>query len=308
MIKLKNIMLFLVVLVAVFAIVINFNNIKNKNVFFTREEAKSKIVILPGNDYTNKNEFISFIQVTDYVPNNYTDLLNIYYSILNQGWDEFSFHCSENYSTCIDDVKKISGDEDLLADINNYVHPYNTYSSIKTLYDETGEITIKINHLYSKDEIKQIDIYLKQIIDNYTNNEMTDYEKILALHDYIVNSTKYDINKAKNGSTLYDSSRIQGVIFDHYAICSGYSDTMSVILNKLNIPNFRISSTNHVWNAVYLNNQWLHLDLTWDDPVSLSGIDTLSHNYFLIDNIKLKELDNNINEHVFKENIYSEFN
>ena len=25
-------------------------------------------------------------------------------------------------------------------------------------------------------------------------------------------------------------------------------------------------AANHAWNAVYLNNQWYHMDATWDDP------------------------------------------
>ncbi len=306
MIKLKNIILFLLLIISLFAIYLNFDNIKNE--FLLEEDENTEVVILPGNNYSNKDEFISFKQVKEYSPNNYNDLLNIYYSVLNQGWDEFTFYCPDTYSSCMNDVKNLSLDTELLGDINNYVHPFNSYNLIRTLYDETGAITIKITHVYSATEISEINRRLEQIIDYTIDDDMDDYEKILAVHDYIIDHTKYDTDKANNNSSLYDSSRIQGVIYDHYAICSGYADTMSAILNMLKIPNFRISSENHVWNAVYLDDQWLHLDLTWDDPVSPSGIDTLSHNYFLIDNEELEELDEGGSEHLFKKDVYLEFN
>ena len=55
------------------------------------------------------------------------------------------------------------------------------------------------------------------------------------LHDYIVNNTKYDQNDKE--STIYDSSRMIGLLFEHFAVCSGYTDTMAVMLEKINIKN-----------------------------------------------------------------------
>ena len=82
---------------------------------------------------------------------------------------------------------------------------------------------------------------------------------------------------------------------------------MAVILTKLNVPNFKVASATHVWNAVYVDNTWLHLDLTWDDPVSTSGKDILDHSYFLITNDRLEELDKeNKNEHIFNKGTYYE--
>ena len=54
--------------------------------------------------------------------------------------------------------------------------------------------------------------------------------------------------------------------------------------------------------------EWLHLDLTWDDPVSNDGKDYLYHKYFLIDTKKLILADSNITseEHNFDRSIYVE--
>ncbi|HIS17579.1 MAG TPA: hypothetical protein IAC02_03075, partial [Candidatus Coprovivens excrementavium] len=214
------------------------------------------------------------------------------------------------YQECLNDVADISYDKLLLSNINNFVHPYNSYTSIKTLFDETGEITIKVTHLYSNEEIDRIDKDIDLLIENVVKDSMSDKEKILALHDYIINNTKYDIERANSetNSSEYDSARILGVLYDHYAICSGYADLMAVILEKLNIPNYKISSETHVWNALYLDNEWWHLDLTWDDPISTSGKDILDHSYFLIDSKTLRELDAGIKDHIYDKDIYMEVN
>ena len=94
-----------------------------------------------------------FVKHTDtYVPYKYNDLLDIYYSALDQGWEEFTFYCPKEYKSCIGDVGAISNDDILLSIINNYVHPFNSYSEIKTVYDDTGEVTIKINHIYNYED------------------------------------------------------------------------------------------------------------------------------------------------------------
>ena len=68
----------------------------------------------------------------------------------------------------------------------------------------------------------------------------------------------------------------------------------------LNIPNLKISSANHVWNLVYLDNNWLHLDLTWDDIENNRYRD----NYFLITKEKLLSLDTK--EHNFDNSFFVE--
>ena len=57
---------------------------------------------------------------------------------------------------------------------------------------------------------------------------------------------------------------------------------MSIYLNTLGIKNYKVASDTHVWNVAYINNKWLHIDLTWDDPVSKDAngniIDTIFEN------------------------------
>ena len=267
-----------------------------------------KIDIPEINKYVKKDSY-RFVQYTNnYIPNNYQDLLNIYYSAISNGWAEFSFYCPTEYSDCISDVRIISKNTKMLADINSYVSPYNSYSSIETSFNSAGEVSLSIKHLYSDEEISMIDKMINDIIIKNTTNNMSIYEKIRKIHDYIINNTYYDVDRATKNESSYDSNRMTGLLLEHYGVCSAYSDTMAIVLDKLGIKNYRISSDIHVWNALLFNNQWRHLDLTWDDPVTDTGVQILKHDYFMIDNKKINELDKGSLNHSFDKYIYLEFN
>ena len=135
---------------------------------------------------------------------------------------------------------------------------------------------------------------------------MTNEDKIKIIHDYIINNTKYDKAKSDNKVKLYNSDIAYGALIEHYAICGGYSDSMKLFLDKFGIENYKISSENHIWNLVKLNNEWFHLDLTWDDPVTNTGEDVLEYDYFLITTEELQTLDTD--QHFFDKTIYTEAN
>lgn len=304
MIKIKNFLLYAVLIIVIVMIAFNIERISSKIVSFTNKQ--NEIVIKPGNDYAKNTDYLFVKHTTNFEPHSYNDLINIFYTLLDQGWDEFTFYCPSGYSDCLDDVTKMSKDKVLLSSINNYVHPYNSYSSVKIIYDELGEVTIKITHLYSDEEIAKIENKINEIYINIINDTMSKDTKMKVIHDYIINNTKYDVDKTNNKSS-YDSSRATGVLFEGYGICSGYTDVMAIFLNKIGINNFKVSSDTHIWNAVNFNNSWQHLDVTWDDPVSQSGLDTLSHDYFLIDTNKLKTLDQENIDHNFDNKYYIYF-
>lgn len=305
MTKIKGLMSVFISIIIVVLIVINFDTIINRldDIFSPTRD----IVIPESNDYQKDDMYLKLKQVDDYVPYKYDDLVNIFYSALNQGWEEFTFYCPQEYVECLDDVSLISKDESLLTDINNYIHPYNSYSTINTYYDNTGKITLLIEYQYTDEELEKIDSAIDMIIDDVYDEDDTLKDNIRNIHDYIIDNTKYDKEKEDTNKSKYDSSRMNGLLFEGYAVCSAYSDVMAVILTKLGVPNFKVSSIDHVWNAVYVDGEWLHLDLTWDDPSTSDGSDVLQHNYFLIDTNELMELDKDKGNHEFDVNFYLEF-
>lgn len=258
------------------------------------------------NDYTRDIDFTYVKRTTDYNPKNYQDILNIYYSVLNSGLEEFTFQCDVSYKNCLDDVDALANSQEKLSDINNYVHPFNSFTHIETTYNSLGSVTISTVKAYTQEEIALLNTAIDDIYPKIVNENATVEENIKSVHDYIINNTKYDISR-KNGESEYHSDTAYGALYEGYAVCGGYSDTMSLFLNRMNIPNFKASSDMHIWNVVNVNGQWLNLDLTWDDPISIDGLDYLEYDFFLIDSqrmLKLEKKEHNFNADTYPEIAY----
>lgn len=305
MIKIKRLISLLVIILVLLYAYFNYGTILEK---IQKSFEPPKPIIKEGNAYS-KNRDYKFVKHTDtYIPYQYNDILDIYYSVLDQGWNEFTFYCPKEYDNCVNDIATISNDEVLLSNINNYVHPFNSYSEIKTIYDDTGEVTIKITHIYTPEEIEKINYKIDDMFNLNTNSLMNNNEKLLKLHDYVVNTTIYDIARADNKDSPYDSARMTGLLYEGYGICSAYADVMATILFRLGYDNIKISSSNHVWNTLYIDNTWLHIDSTWDDPVTSTGAQTLTHDYYLVSTNKLMELAKGEHgEHEFDNKYYLYF-
>ena len=302
--KLKNFLCILVIF-----LVIGYVCFNRKQIATTIHEKleKPKAIIKEGNQYTKGKDYKFVQQATDFIPHNYQDLINIYYTSIDKGWEEFTFYCDREYTDCIKDVETISNDKVLLSNINNYVHPYNSYSEIKTIYDDTGEVTLKISHQYNQEEIVSLEYKIDDLFNATVNNQMDNLTKIRKIHDYIVNNTIYDVNRIKYEDTTHDSTRMNGILMEGYGICSAYSDLMATVFFRLNIDNFKISSSKHVWNVLFIDDNWLHLDATWDDPVTNTGTQLLTHDYYLITTKELKEKTAGDSEHQFDNKYYLYF-
>lgn len=285
-----------------YIIVISFliiNNNKIINIISDAFSSEPKVVISKPNSYY-KNASYDFVkQSVKFSPLSQQDIKDIFFSIFDCGYDEFTFYCPKEYKECLEDVEKISNDNSLLTHINNFVSPFNDFSEINVTYTQDGEVNIKIKKLYDSTTIKEVNNKLDSIIEEIITEDMKVEDKILAFHDYVINNTKYDVDKKSTKSnTAY------GALIDGYAVCGGYADAMALFLNRLNIPNYKVASNTHVWNALFLENAWIHLDLTWDDPVTQNGKDTLLHKFYLIDTASLEKY--NITDHEFDKTIYEE--
>ena len=261
-------------------------------------------LVLKKNQYYRDYDF-DFVQNTDKLePTNRQELLNTFYTIINSGEEEFTFYCPDSYSSCLDEVEQIANDQDLLSHINNFVHPYNGFNHIETQYDSLGKVTVYIKKSYSKKQIQELESKIDELSQELILPGDSDINNIRRVHDYIINHSIYDSNRSDYNITTYNSDIAYGPLFQGYGICGGYTDAMELFLEEMGIKSYKISSDQHVWNAVYLDGKWVHLDLTWDDPVVSSGENLLEHNFFLIDTSTLLALEHT--EHIVDQNIYSE--
>ncbi len=297
--------LFLIILLILLSIVLI-----NKDYLYEKyKELDTKINIsklqLPNKNIYYRDYDFNFVQNTDdFVPSKKQDLLNIIYTSINSGENNIIFYCPTEYKECLNDIDEIASNQELLSNINNYVHPYNSFRNIETKYDNFNKVEISLIKNYSEEQIIELNNKVDNLYEDLYNPNKSKRDNIKIFHDYIIDHTKYDENRSKNGKTLYYSDIAYGSLIEGHALCGGYSDAMQLFLEKMGIKSYRVSSDKHIWNAVYLDNTWYHLDLTWDDPITNTNADYLSHDYFLISTKQLSEL--NTEQHNFNKNIFSE--
>ena len=259
-------------------------------------------IIAKANEYYLDNNFSYLNNYTDDVSNK-EELLNYIYYVINTGSDYADGACTKEYTNCIVDLQNIADDEDTLTIINNFVHPFNSFRSISFTYTNKGDFSLSIEHVYSKEEIAELNYIIDNKIKDLTTSTMTNKDKIKVIHDYIINNTEYDKLKSENiNDNTYKSNTAYGVLMQGYGICSGYADTMAIFLDKLGIKNYKISNDTHIWNLVFINGVWTHLDATWDDPIS--EFNANRDTYFLISYDELIKL--NDDTHSFDKLIYKE--
>ena len=111
-----------------------------------------------------------------------------------------------------------------------------------------------------------------------------DYQKVLAIHDYLVNSISY--KKVGNAWSIY------GALVEKQCVCEGYARTFQYVCALYGVEAIVVSGTgsssgtgseNHMWNLVKMNYDiWYGMDVTWDDPVGQSEDSETSYTYFLV--------------------------
>ncbi len=159
-----------------------------------------------------------------------------------------------------------------------------------TIYTE-GIIThIGFEYLCSKANYATKKLQLETAVNEYIGdlkiNTLSDLEKALILHDRIALGCEYTLNDGFC-RTVY------GAIVEGYAVCQGYAEAYSYLLDKLGIDNYICTSDtlNHEWNIVYINGKKYHVDITWDDPVDdIYG--RVNHDNFLRSTNGIKQTHN----------------
>ena len=257
------------------------------------------------NDYYRDYNFLYLSNTDTFEPHSEQDIVNIFYTVINSGLDSFTFYCPKDYSDCTSVVAEIANDQTRLSHINNFVHPYNSFKHIETQFSSVGEVKITIDRSYTADDISAINAKVDEIYNLIVDPNASSTANIKTIHDYIINNSKYDSQRSDYNIISYKSDLAYGPLIQGYGICGGYSDAMQLFLEKLNIKNYKISSDSHVWNAVYLNDEWYHLDLTWDDPVTSNNSNILQDDFLLITTNEL--LQKEVKEHNFNQDIYLEF-
>ena len=109
----------------------------------------------------------------------------------------------------------------------------------------------------------------------------SDYDKILYVFEYIVNTVEYD-------ATAEDNQNIYSVFAHKRSVCAGYSKAAQYLLERLDVFCTYVtgvvrSGENHAWNLVICEGDYYYVDTTWGDPVFLSSAEAIDNDYISYD-------------------------
>jgi hypothetical protein len=56
--------------------------------------------------YKKQNNYFALHSTDDFIIKNQVQILDVIYTVLNNGWSDFTFFCDYNYSGCVEDVRE----------------------------------------------------------------------------------------------------------------------------------------------------------------------------------------------------------
>lgn len=150
---------------------------------------------------------------------------------------------------------------------------------------ESVDLNIHATYLSTYEQEQYVESQTDKILDSIITQDMNDYERIKAVHDYIVNNVNYDIT--------YKKYSAYNALYDKSVVCQGYATLFYKMIDKLGINVVVISGQanggSHGWNMVKLGPNWYHVDVTWDDPISFYGNNILRYDYFLLADLQIQK-------------------
>ena len=135
------------------------------------------------------------------------------------------------------------------------------------------------------DEVGFINMYVKaqaeKIVSEITTENMSDVQKIKAVHDWICKNTVYDDGLSGDRKNHNDAS----VLMNDSTVCEGYARIANILYNTAGIETYYISGVGHAWNVVRAGNNYFHVDTTWDDG------DNISYDWFMKSDNEIRNSD-----------------
>ena len=151
----------------------------------------------------------------------------------------------------------------------------------------------------------------KKILREIIDDRMTDYQKVLAIYDWIGYNVLYDrpidaqvASKCNGNSSRYHALYkhpafyAEGVFFYRIAVCNGIGSAFSIMANIEGIQAIktmgRVEGGSHTWVKVMVNNEWFVCDPTWANAVDLRDVgknyEYITYDFFMfsMDEVKYK--------------------
>ncbi len=169
---------------------------------------------------------------------------------------------------------------------------FNLASVFKTSQNKVVKVVFEYTK-YNKEENEKRNKQLNDVVSSLVkqiNKKETEFDKILFIHDYLINTCKYSLKDIKGDENINKSIfTAYGALIEKEAVCSGYSKAFSLLCYKSGIQSMIVTGKskgenpqNHMWNMVKCDGEWYHIDVTWDDSLQIKTNEN-RYEYFNVD-------------------------
>lgn len=190
----------------------------------------------------------------------------------------------------------------------------NLYTVIAKPFEENKKIFIELNkefvssHVGSNVPYSQfIPQTILDLAHKIIRNTFSNYEKTLAIHDWVAENISYDYDSLEDNSYTKQKHDAVSVLERKRTVCAGYSELTKTLLravgvHAINMDCFALGlstdgdwnkysnmhdEANHVITFAYPEDRWIMLDTTWDSDneyrngkFQKKGGHGVSHQYF----------------------------
>lgn len=152
---------------------------------------------------------------------------------------------------------------------NPFFFAIGEYAMQQAVYDNGKKI--KITALCDPKTEKKYREQVQKVINEILNipeiMDMSDFQKEVFVHDFILNNVEYDYSHG-NGGVRLEPYTVYGVFVEKKAVCEGIAKAVKLLLNLLNvkciIADGKVEGQDHAWNIVKIKGFEYNLDVTFD--------------------------------------------
>lgn len=183
---------------------------------------------------------------------------------------------------------------------NDYVHGIlSTYGYSAKIYENnTAIVTINLTYIGTKAQEDFVTKKVKEIANSLLIPNMTDFEKVLAVNNYVVTHANYSFNTKTSPHHVYT------LLNEGKGVCQAYALLTYRLLKEMGVEARYVTGKgygsngleDHAWNLVKIDGEWYFLDTTWNDQ--WTNTKYIYYGYFLVTSNQLRE------DHIWEENLY----
>ena len=148
--------------------------------------------------------------------------------------------------------------------------------------DNRIKMTVLCDSQSEKKYRSELESVVNKILSNPKLSKMSDFQKEVFVHDFVINNVEYDKTLGDNGARI-EPYTAYGALVQRKAVCEGIAKATKLLLNLLDVKCIVVSGEfegqGHAWNIVKIDDWAYNLDVTMDmGRVVHKGM--LRYNYF----------------------------